>query len=56
MYKSEARKLMAKCQDAVPAWIMTIGKALESLNPRTNKFDMVLFMIHQEERQIYYSV
>lgn len=42
MYKSEARKLMAKCQDAVPAWIMTIGKALESLNPRTNKFDIVI--------------
>lgn len=42
MYRAEARKLMAKCQEAVPAWIMPIGKALESLNPSTNKFDVVI--------------
>lgn len=42
MYRAEARKLMVKCQDAVPAWIMPIGKALESLNPRTNKFDIII--------------
>lgn len=42
MYRAEARKLMAKCQDAVPAWIMPISKALESLNPRTNKFDIII--------------
>lgn len=42
MYRAEARKLMAKCQEAVPAWIMPIGKALESLNPRTNKFDIII--------------
>ena len=41
-YRAEARKLMAKCQQAVPAWIMPIGKALESLNPSTNKFDIVI--------------
>lgn len=42
MYRAEARKLMAKCQEAVPAWIMPIGKALESLNPSTNRFDVVI--------------
>lgn len=42
MYRAEARKLMVKCQDAVPAWIMPIGKALETLNPRTNKFDIII--------------
>lgn len=42
MHRAKARELMAKCQKAVPAWIMSIGKALESLNPRTNKFDVVI--------------
>ncbi|HHV32608.1 MAG TPA: hypothetical protein GXX74_09455 [Clostridiales bacterium] len=42
MYRAEARKLMVKCQEAVPAWIMPIGKALETLNPRTNKFDIII--------------
>ena len=41
-YRAEARKLMAKCQEAVPAWIMPIGKALESLNPKINKFDVII--------------
>lgn len=34
MYREKARKLMAKCQNAVPGWIMPISKALESLNPQ----------------------
>lgn len=42
MYRAQARKLMAKCQAAVPAWIMPINKALESLDPRTNKFDIMI--------------
>ncbi len=42
MYRAEARKLMVKCQEAVPAWIMPIGKAMESLNPSTNKFDIII--------------
>ena len=42
MYRAKARKLMAKCQKAVPAWIMPMGKALESLNPKENKFDVVI--------------
>lgn len=40
--KAEARKLMSKCQTAVPAWIMPINKALESLNPKVNRFDIVI--------------
>lgn len=40
--KREAQKLMAKCQSAVPAWIMPINKALETLDPAQNKFDVVI--------------
>lgn len=40
--KREAKKLMAKCQAAVPAWVMPINKALENLDPKTNKFDIVI--------------
>ncbi|MEG0835397.1 MAG: AAA domain-containing protein, partial [Christensenellaceae bacterium] len=40
--RKEAQRLMAKCQTAVPAWIMPINKALESLDPKTNKFDIVI--------------
>ncbi len=42
MYKAKARELMAKCQTAVPAWIMPISKALESLDPKTNRFDVII--------------
>lgn len=42
MYRAEARKQMAKCQNAVPAWIMPMNKALETLHPRKNKFDIVI--------------
>lgn len=42
MYRAKARELMVKCQSAVPGWIMPIGKALESLNPSTNKFDVII--------------
>lgn len=40
--RKEAKKLMAKCQTAVPAWVMPVNKALESLDPKTNKFDIVI--------------
>lgn len=42
MYKAEARKKMVHCQRAVPAWIMPISKAMESMNPSENKFDVVI--------------
>ena len=40
--KAKARELMAKCQLAVPGWIMTINRALESLDPKINSFDIVI--------------
>lgn len=33
---------MAKCQEAVPGWIMPINRALESLNPKQNRFDIII--------------
>ena len=42
LYKAKARELMKRCQKAVPAWIMPIGKALESLDPRSNRFDVII--------------
>ncbi len=41
-HKARARELMTKCQKAVPAWIMPINRALESLNPKENRFDVVI--------------
>ena len=41
-YKAAARKLMEQCQNAVPAWIMPIDKAMDSLNPDKNRFDIVI--------------
>lgn len=40
--KAKARELMSKCQVAVPGWIMPINKALESLNPKANRFDIII--------------
>lgn len=40
--RQEARKLMVKCQRAVPAWIMPISKAMASLDPVENRFDVVI--------------
>ncbi len=42
MLKAEARKLMPKCQEAVPAWIMPMSRALESFVPGRNEFDIVI--------------
>ena len=39
--KAKARELMPKCQNAVPGWIMPINRALESLNPKSNRFDII---------------
>ena len=40
--KEKARRLMSKCQEAVPAWIMPINSALENLNPAKNSFDVII--------------
>ena len=42
MLKAKARELMVQCQKAVPCWIMPINKALESLDPRANRFDIII--------------
>lgn len=42
MYKAKARELMGECQKAVPGWIMTIGKAMETLDPTKNHFDVII--------------
>lgn len=42
MLKAKARELMSKCQGAVPCWIMPINRALDSLNPKENQFDVVI--------------
>ena len=39
---SEARKLMKKCADAVPVWIMPISIMAESFDPSTTRFDVVI--------------
>ena len=41
-HKAQARDLMAKCQNAVPCWIMPINKAIESLKPGENEFDIII--------------
>lgn len=40
--KAKARELMTKCQSAVPGWIMPINRALDSLNPKSNRFDIII--------------
>lgn len=40
--KAKARELMTRCQEAVPGWIMPINRALESLNPKQNRFDVII--------------
>lgn len=40
--KAKARELMSRCQEAVPGWIMPMGRALESLDPRRNRFDIII--------------
>ncbi|MBQ8682276.1 MAG: AAA family ATPase [Selenomonadales bacterium] len=40
--KAEARNLMSICQSAVPCWIMPMNRALESLIPGKNNFDIII--------------
>ena len=39
---TEARRLMKKCADAVPVWIMPISIMAESFDPVTTQFDVVI--------------
>lgn len=38
----EARKLMMECQKAVPAWIMPVSSVMNSIDPATTKFDVII--------------
>ncbi len=40
--RKQARELMVECQKAVPAWIMTVNKAMETFDPSNNFFDVVI--------------
>jgi very-short-patch-repair endonuclease len=40
--KKQAREKMSKCQQAVPAWIMPINRAMDSLDPQNNTFDVII--------------
>lgn len=42
MHRRRAMEQMSLCQRAVPAWIMPIGKAMDTLNPLVNKFDVII--------------
>lgn len=39
---SESRKLMKKCADSVPVWVMPISIVAESFDPASTRFDVVI--------------
>lgn len=41
-WRREAQRLMAQCQKAVPAWIMPVSKVMDTINPLTTQFDIVI--------------
>lgn len=41
-FLAEARRLMPRCQSAVPVWIMPLSRVAESLDPVQNRFDVVI--------------
>lgn len=41
-YRAEAKQLMAKCQNAVPVWIMTLNSVMNNMVPGRNKFDVMI--------------
>ncbi len=40
--KAQARQLMQECQSAVPVWVMPLNRVVESFDPKTIKFDVVI--------------
>lgn len=40
--RAEARRLMADCQKAVPAWIMPVSSVMNTINPAKTKFDVLI--------------
>lgn len=41
-HKAKARDLMKECQEAVPVWIMPLGKVVENFEPGKNLFDIMI--------------
>ena len=41
-YRAEAKRLMTKCQKAVPVWIMTLNSVINTMVPGHNKFDVMI--------------
>jgi len=39
---AEARKLMPTCQSAIPVWIMPLSRVVETFDPRSNRFDVII--------------
>lgn len=39
---AEARKLMPRCQTAVPVWIMPLSRCFETFDPKQIRFDVVI--------------
>ena len=42
IYRKEAQEHMAKCQEAIPVWIVPMSKALENFTPGKNGFDVII--------------
>lgn len=40
--KKEAKKTLLECRQAVPVWIMPVSRVLESFDPTTTKFDVLI--------------
>jgi very-short-patch-repair endonuclease len=42
MLREKARQLMPLCQTAIPVWVMTLNSVTENLDPKKNKFDVII--------------
>lgn len=40
--KREAREVMTKTQEAIPVWIMPLAQVVDTFDPRSNKFDVII--------------
>lgn len=40
--RAQARKLMEACQKAVPVWIMPVASVMNTINPSSTKFDVII--------------
>lgn len=41
-YRAEAKRKIKQCQQAIAAWIMPINRVLESFDPKTSQFDIII--------------